>query len=77
MERDINLIIEETKQSVINTLNKSNLPISIIYYIMRDLMNETSESYTGYINQAYKKERELSEVASSQNNDVETIVEDN
>lgn len=77
MERDINLIIEETKQSVINTLNKSNLPISIIYYIMRDLMNETSESYTSYINQAYKKERELNEAASSQNNDVETIVEDN
>ena len=89
MQRDVNLIIEETKQNAIKSLNESGLPVSVIYYIMRDVMTETSEEYQRYINRAYAKEREQREQAalaeqqaSSEKDipsadDIAEIVEDN
>ena len=81
MQRDINLIIEETKQNIIRSLNESGLPVSVMYYIMRDIMTETSEEYQRYINRAYAKEREQQEqaalAAQAENNEVDEIVEDN
>lgn len=81
MQRDINLIIEETKLNIVKTINKSGLPISVIYYIMRDIMTETSEEYQRQINRAYTKEREQQEQAASaepiNTEEITEIVEDN
>jgi hypothetical protein len=81
MQRDINLIIEETKINIVKTINESGLPISVIYYIMRDIMTETSEEYQRQINRAYAKEREQQEQAASaepiNTEEITEIVEDN
>lgn len=58
MERDINLVIEEVKTQVINTINQSGLPISVVYYIMKDVMNGLDTTYSDYIKQAYNQEME-------------------
>lgn len=81
MQRDINLIIEETKINIVKTINESGLPISVIYYIMRDIMTETSEEYQRQINRAYAKEREQQEQAAPaepiNTEEITEIVEDN
>ena len=46
MQKDINLIIEDFKQSVFDSANQSNLPISVVYYVLKDVMNEVESEYT-------------------------------
>ena len=57
-ERDVNLIVEEVKAQVINTLNQSGLPVSVVYYIMKDVMNGLDATYNDYIKQAYNREQQ-------------------
>ena len=57
MQKDINLIIEDFKQSIFDSANQSNLPISVVYYVLKDVMNEVESEYTNYINQARTRER--------------------
>lgn len=57
-ERDVNLVIEEVKTQVINTINQSGLPISVVYYIMKDVMNGLDTTYNDYIKQAYNREQQ-------------------
>ena len=38
MDKSINLIIIETKQNLINVLNKSNLPITISQMLINELL---------------------------------------
>ena len=57
MDRDINLVIEDLKMDIIDKLNQSNLPISIAYYVLKDVMNELSINYDNYITQARKQEQ--------------------
>ena len=38
--KDINLIIEEFKQGLVNSVNQSNLPLAVCYYVMKDVFNE-------------------------------------
>ena len=52
MDKDINLVIEDFKGSLMNTINNSGLPISVVYYIMTDLYKEVDTQYYNYINQA-------------------------
>ena len=40
MKKNINLIIEDIKSQIINTINSSGLPISIIYYLMSDIYKQ-------------------------------------
>lgn len=55
--RDINLIIEDFKHSVVDTVNQSGLPIGIVYYVMKDVMNELVNNYETYIENANRKEQ--------------------
>ena len=55
--RDVNLIIEDVKMNIVNELNNSNLPISVAYYILKDVMNELSNNYDNYIKQARRQEQ--------------------
>lgn len=56
--KDINLIIEEFKQGLVNSVNQSNLPLSVCYYVMKDVFNELVSTYENYIKQVQQTQRE-------------------
>lgn len=43
MEKTIDIIMEETSQKIINTLNESGLPPYLLRYIMRDISSEVED----------------------------------
>ena len=57
MEKNINLIIEDIKSQIINTINSSGLPISVIYYLMSDVYKKLDVEYKSYIEQAKLEEK--------------------
>ena len=65
--KDINLIIEDFKHSIVDTVNQSGLPIGIVYYVMKDIMNELVNNYETYIENANQKEQQ-NMVAAAMNN---------
>lgn len=56
--KDINLIIEEFKQGLVNSVNQSNLPLAVCYYVMKDVFNELVSTYENYIKQVQQTQRE-------------------
>ena len=72
MEKNINLIIEDIKSQIINTINNSGLPISIIYYLMSDIYKKLEVEYKSYIEQAKKKKKRQ---ALKESKEKETAVE--
>lgn len=76
MQENINLIIEEFKDSIVNTINGSNLPPAIVYYIFKDIYKDVESSYTNYLNQARQQlaiqRREVESAAAEE----ETVDED-
>lgn len=65
MENDINISIEEFKLNIIKLLNNSNMPIGIMYYVMKDVFGELTEEYQNYLNTVTKK-RQAAAMAASQ-----------
>ena len=41
----LNTIIDELHNNLINDINKSQLPIGIIYYIVKDVFSNVSDAY--------------------------------
>ena len=72
MEKNINLIIEDIKSQIINTINSSGLPISVIYYLMSDVYKRLDVEYKSYIEQAKLEEKRQ---ALKQSKEKETAVE--
>lgn len=72
MEKNINLIIEDTKSQIINTINSSGLPISVIYYLMSDVYKRLDVEYKSYIEQAKLEEKRQ---ALKESKEKETTVE--
>lgn len=50
---DINLIAEQFQKELINLINEagSTLPPALVYYIIKDVYNNTSKSYRAYLDQ--------------------------
>lgn len=72
MEKNINLIIEDIKSQIINTINSSGLPISVIYYLMSDVYKKLDVEYKSYIEQAKLEEKRQ---ALKESKEKETAVE--
>ena len=72
MEKNINLIIEDIKSEIINTINSSGLPISVIYYLMSDIYKKLDVEYKTYIEQAKLEEKRQ---ALKESKEKETAVE--
>lgn len=72
MEKNINLIIEDIKSQIINTINSSGLPISVIYYLMSDIYKKLEVEYKSYIEQAKLEEKRQ---ALKESKEKETAVE--
>ena len=76
MQENINLIIEEFKDSIVNTINGSNLPPAIVYYIFKDIYKDVESSYTNYLNQARQQLAIQKREAESAAAEEETVDED-
>lgn len=58
--RDVNLIIEDLRTNCIDLINRSGLPISVAYYVFKDVMRELEDSKENYITRA--REQEIKEL---------------
>lgn len=72
MENDINISIEEFKLNIIKLLNNSNMPIGIMYYVMKDVFGELTEEYQNYLNTATKRMQEEAAAAASEASQVDS-----
>lgn len=52
MEININLAIQQLQQDIIQSLQGSNLPIGVIYYIIKDIYNLAYKEYQTAIQEA-------------------------
>ena len=75
MEKSINLQIEDVKNQLYEVINKSKLPISFMYYLMKDLMQDLTDVYnqtlTNEYNQ-YQEEQKKEDEEETTMNDAET-----
>lgn len=55
MNQDINLQINETREALLNVINKSQLPITIIAMMIKELATEAKQQETAYLMQALSK----------------------
>jgi len=60
-EIGFNTQCENYKNDLVNLINQSNLPISVIYYITKGIMAEVETTYYGVLN----KEAEVQESTSA------------
>ena len=69
MDKDINLVVEEFRQSLVATVNNSGLPASVIYYVLTDVYNEINSQYKAYLRDTQQKlMMEQAESATPQDN---------
>ena len=55
MEQDVNIMIEQYKESLFNITNQSNLPIGIIRLVVNDFNTFVEENYQQYMKQARER----------------------
>ena len=73
---DINLTIESTRQSIINMVNQSGLPIGVVYYMFKDIMTDLSEAYTNYLTKTEREAVKAAQEAAAAKQDIEEDSED-
>lgn len=49
-EIGFNTKCEHFKQAIIDTINQSNLPIGVIFYIAKSIMSDIESTYYGVLN---------------------------
>lgn len=45
MNENFNLKVEELKENIINIINNSGLPISVIYYVYKNILKDIEMEY--------------------------------
>lgn len=55
MNTDINLQVENFREELINYLENSNLPASIVFYVLRDVSRTMEEQYQMILRDSYNK----------------------
>lgn len=77
MEQNINLMIEDFKDNLINTINNAGFPPSIVYYILKDVYSNVESSYFNYLNQQKRQvaENQLQQLEQEQKTEL-TLTED-
>lgn len=64
---NLNLKCEDLKQEIINLINSSDLPLSLVYYMFQNLSMEIQSLYMNTLRQERKKEQEQNKEKSNQN----------
>lgn len=72
MEQNINLMIEDFKDNLINTINNAGFPPSIVYYILKDVYSNVESSYFSYLRQQKRQvtENQLQQLGQEQKTDL-------
>lgn len=65
-EIGFNTRCEMLKKNLINTVNKSNLPIGVIFYIMSTIMSEVESTYYGVLNSEAQETIETTEMGGNE-----------
>jgi len=73
MEQDINIAIEQYKQSLIDITNQSGLPIGIIKYVFNDLNTEIAAEYDQYMRQKMQERQAAAAAAEKEATPAEPI----
>ena len=73
MEQNINLMIEDFKDNLINTINNTGFPPSIVYYILKDVYSNVESSYFSYLRQQKRQvaENQLQQLGQVQQEQTE------
>ncbi len=64
---NINIQTENTKNQIINILNNAEMPISLIYYMMKDLLKDIENQYYNQV-AIEQKQAEKEEMKQTENN---------
>lgn len=51
MDTNINLMIEDFKNHIIDTINNAGFPPSVVYYVLKDIFTDVEASYKNFIHQ--------------------------
>ena len=46
----LNTMMQELQRNLIKDINTSKLPVGIVYFVLKDIFNETEKSYIDAIN---------------------------
>ena len=76
MEQDINIAIEQYKQTLINVTNQSGLPIGVIKYVFGEINNEINSEYEQYMRQKIQERQAAAEKEATPAEPIEGEVED-
>ncbi len=78
MEQNINLMIEDFKDNLINTINNAGFPPSIVYYILKDVYSNVESSYFSYLRQQKRQiaENQLQQLGQVQQEQTELNLAD-
>lgn len=68
MEQNIDLMIEDFKDNLVNTINNAGFPPSIVYYILKDVYSNVESSYFSYLRQQKRQvaENQLQQLVQEQ-----------
>lgn len=55
MDKSVNMIVQETRQNLLNVLNESNLPISISALILKNLCSEVEKQEQIYVTKEFNE----------------------
>lgn len=73
MENNFNLKIDVFRQQLLQIISNSNLPVSVIVYIIKDIYNEINDLYR----QAVMNEYEESIAAQKEQEEQDNAIEEN
>ena len=74
---NVNLDIEQFKRELIDKINSSPFPISITYYLLKDVFTDFQSGYFNYINQASQQIQAAAAQPEPKEEDVEIIPPEN
>ena len=66
-----NYSIEQCKQSIFEVIEKSQLPIGVIYYLFKDISNELNQIYNATLQQEIAQMRQSNLAENEVNAEVE------
>lgn len=68
-EKSINMKTEEFRSALFNIINQSNLPVSIVYYVFKDVGQELENIYYGTLNSEAEEIQEYSDPSMKPDSD--------
>ena len=66
----LNTMIQELQSNLIKDINNSQLPVGIVFFVLKDIFNETERSYINALNtEKMAKPEEVKEEEKEQNDE--------